>query len=120
MVEISLEEMKFYAYHGVLEQEQIVGNNFEVTLKLLADVRDSVFSDNLEDTINYAEIYQIVKDEMSIKSKLLEHLAGRINQRILNDYQKVKEVNIKISKLNPPFHSDLKTVSIQLSQKREE
>ncbi len=118
MVEISLEEMRFYAYHGVLEQEQTVGNNFEVTLKLLADVRDSVLSDNVKDTVNYAEVYEIIKEEMAIKSKLLEHLAGRINRRILAEYKLVKEVNIKISKLNPPFHSELKSVSIQLTEQR--
>ncbi len=118
MVKIELEGMKFYAYHGVLEQEQIVGNNFEVTLKLVADIGDSVFSDNINDTINYAEVYEIVQEEMRIKSKLLEHLAGRISRRILREYPQIKEVSVKVSKLTPPFHCELKSVSIELTEKQ--
>ncbi len=119
MIEIILEKMKFYAYHGVLEQERIVGNDFEVSLKLLADVGDSLFSDEVEDTVNYAEVYELVKEEMMIQSKLLEHLAGRITRRIFAEYEEVNEISIKISKLNPPFYSELKAVSVQLSQRRE-
>ncbi len=120
MIEINLNGMKFYAHHGVLEQEQVVGNNFEVNLSLLMNNDDSILSDNLDDTINYAEVYQLVKEEMTIKSKLLEHLAGRIANRILSEFQTVSSITIEVKKLAPPFHCDLNYVSIKFSKNRVE
>ena len=75
---IELEAMKFYAYHGVMPQEAKVGNHFVVNLVLTASLEQAVKSDELEDTINYATVYTIVKEQMDIPSKLIEHVAGRI------------------------------------------
>lgn len=70
---IELEAMKFYAYHGVMPQEAKVGNHFVVNLVLTASLEQAVKSDELEDTINYATVYTIVKEQMDIPSKLIEH-----------------------------------------------
>ncbi len=118
MVEITLEDMQFYAYHGVLEQEQKVGNQFIVSLSLCVEAENSLLSDEVNDTVNYAEVYQVVKDEMSIKSKLLEHLAGRIVKRLFDEFDRVQSIRIKVSKPNPPFYAQLKSVSIQLEKHR--
>ena len=79
---IELKAMRFYAYHGVAEQERQVGNTFLVDLTLTAPLQRAVESDNLEDTINYAEVYETVREEMRIPSRVLEHVAGRILNKI--------------------------------------
>ena len=75
---IELRRMTFYAYHGVAPQETRVGNTFIVDLILTAPLENAVWSDDLSDTINYATVYETVKAEMAIPSRLLEHAAGRI------------------------------------------
>ncbi len=120
MVDILLEDMRFYAYHGVLEQEEKVGNDFIVSLSLQADVDESIESDDLNHTIDYAQVYQVVKEEMTIHSNLLEHLAGRIVKRLFAQFLSIKSIIIKVSKPQPPFHSELKAVSIQLTKNRNE
>ncbi|MEA4949451.1 MAG: dihydroneopterin aldolase, partial [Petrimonas sp.] len=63
---IKLKNMQFYAYHGVLPQEKIAGNNFVVNVEFTADVSKSFETDNVADTINYAAVYDLVKAEMSV------------------------------------------------------
>ena len=81
-MKITLHEMRFYAYHGVFPQEQRVGNQFVVELTFWADVAGSVRSDELEETISYADVYEVVKAEMDIPSRILEHVVGRISERL--------------------------------------
>ena len=69
---IELEKMRFYAYHGVMPQETKVGNDFVVDLILTAPLEQAVKSDELDDTINYAAVYAVVKEQMDIPSKLIE------------------------------------------------
>ncbi|EOA11194.1 dihydroneopterin aldolase [Porphyromonas gingivalis JCVI SC001] len=94
--------MRFYARHGVLEQERQVGNRFVVNLSLSVDVTQAVISDAIEDTIHYGHVYEAVKEEILQPSNLIEHVAGRILQRIRHDFPQVNEVTVSLSKLNPP------------------
>ena len=114
--QIELKDMKFYAYHGVSPQETMVGNTFVVNLILMASLEKAVISDNLCDTINYAEIFAVVKQEMDIPSKLLEHAAGRIMNALKVKFPQLSEIEIKLSKLNPPFGGDLHSASIILKE----
>ena len=103
---IELRRMTFYAYHGVVPQETQVGNTFIVDLILTAPLEDAVWSDDLNDTINYATVYETVKAEMAIPSKLLEHVAGRILKTLKERFPQITEVELVLSKLNPPFGGD--------------
>ena len=111
---ITLQAMKFYAYHGVLEQERRVGNTFVVDLTLTAPLEKAVQSDQLEDTINYAEVYELTKQEMNIPSQLLEHVAGRICRALRHHFQQIEQIEIRVSKLNPPFGGDVHSASVLL------
>ncbi|MCD8178763.1 MAG: dihydroneopterin aldolase [Tannerellaceae bacterium] len=111
---IELKDMKFYAYHGVLPQETVVGSHFIVNLILTVPFDKATESDRLEDTINYAAIYQAVKEEMCIPSKLLEHAAGRILKRLKKEFPQITETELKLTKLNPPFGGDLHSASVIL------
>lgn len=111
---IVLKAMRFYAYHGVAEQERQVGNTFLVDLTLTAPLQQAVASDRLEDTINYAEVYETVREEMRIPSRLLEHVAGRILDALHHRFPTLQAAEITLSKLNPPFGGDLHSASVIL------
>lgn len=109
---ILLENVRLYAYHGVGEQERIVGNHFLINLKIKIDIASAVQSDSLEDTISYADVFEIVKREMAIPSKLLEHAAGRIVSALRKEYPDIERIELKLSKNNPPMGADMDYASV--------
>lgn len=113
---IELREITFYAYHGVAPQEAVVGNTFVVDLLLTAPLEKAVYSDDLSDTINYADVYETIKAEMEIPSKLLEHVAGRILMALKKRFPQISEIELVLSKLNPPFGGDVRSASIHLKE----
>lgn len=117
---INLDQMQFYAYHGVLEQERVVGNTFVVDLSLKLSKTTSLYQDELEETINYALVYEAVAQEMSKPSLLLEHVVGRIAQKLFNDFPLISGLTIQLSKQKPPFSADIKAARISLVVEREE
>lgn len=109
---ILLENVRLYAYHGVGEQERIVGNHYLINLKIKINVMDAVLSDSLEDTISYADVFEMVKKEMAIPSKLLEHVAGRIISALRKTYPAIENIELKLSKNNPPMGADMDYASV--------
>lgn len=99
---IELEGMEFKAYHGCLEQEKARGNLFIVDFRGELDLSAAAESDALDDTLNYAEIYEIVAEEMSIPSELLENVAGRIVKAIEKRFPQLVRFSVRISKKRPP------------------
>lgn len=100
---IELSNLKFRAYHGCLPLERRQGRDYIVDVSISADLSRASGSDNLADTINYAAIYDIVKEEMALPSNLLEHVAGRILTRIREFSDEIKGASVSITKMNPPF-----------------
>ncbi len=99
---IELEGMEFKAYHGCLEQEKVRGNVFTVDFRGELDLTAAAESDNLNDTLNYADIYEIVSYEMSIPSELLENVAGRIVNAIAVQFPQLAAFSVRVSKKKPP------------------
>lgn len=99
---IELEGMEFKAYHGCLEQEKVRGNVFTVDFRGELDLSAAAESDNLNDTLNYADIYEIVSYEMSIPSELLENVAGRIVKAIEHRFPQLLRFSVRVSKKRPP------------------
>ena len=99
---IELEGMEFKAYHGCLEQEKVRGNSFTVDFRGELDLSAAAETDNLSDTLNYGEIYEIVADEMSIPSELLENVAGRILKAIEEKFPQLVSFSVRVSKKRPP------------------
>lgn len=111
---IVLENIQIFAHHGVMEQEAKVGNHFSVSVKLKVDLTKASETDNVDDTISYADIYNIIKEEMQQPSKLLEHVAGRIVSHLKMEFPSIEEIEIKLSKLNPPMGAQLDAASVIL------
>ena len=103
---IYLRNVRFHAFHGVLPQEGIVGNDYLVNLVLDYDFSSAMKTDNLEGTLNYAEVYQKVREEMATPSKLLEHVASRIAHRLFSDFPEIQKLQLSITKVNPPMGAD--------------
>jgi 7,8-dihydroneopterin aldolase/epimerase/oxygenase len=114
MALILLENMEFFAYHGCFAEEQIIGNRFIVNLTIETDTSAAETSDNLHHTVNYQTVYNIVKKEMAIKSKLLEHVASRIINEVKKNFPQITRLIVKISKINPPLGGKLENVSVQI------
>ena len=103
---IELKGLRFTAKHGVLPQERVVGGDFMVSVTVDYDFSAALSSDDVKDTLNYAELYQIINKEMQTPSCLLEHVAGRIGERILSAFPQALSVGIEITKRNPPMGAD--------------
>lgn len=118
MGKISLEGLEFHAYHGVYPHERDSGNWFEVDISVDSDFTSGAETDELAGTVNYETLFQIVKDEMEVPSKLLETVAEKIASRVLKELHSVEVVELKIAKLNPPIGGKCKKASISISRRR--
>ncbi len=115
---IKLKNIKVYAYHGCLVEEKKIGSDYRVDLKIKADLSKSALSDRLGDTVDYVHLNHIVKEEMAIRSKLLEHAAERILVRIFKELPLVDKATIDVSKINPPIGGNVEMVTISRTMKR--
>jgi len=115
MALIELEEMEFYAYHGCFKEEQIVGNKFLLNFSFETDTAKAENSDNINDTVNYQMVYNLVKEEMERPSHLLENIARRLIVKVCGQFQTITKAKVKISKMNPPMGGKMKCVSLTLN-----
>lgn len=113
---ISVEGIKLHAYHGCFKEEQMIGCEYTVDIKIKTSLEKSILTDALEDTVDYTRVYDIVKQEMSISSKLIEHVAGRILNRLEKEL-KASKFEVKVNKFNPPVHGEVKCVSVKIKSK---
>lgn len=111
---ITLKGLRFYAYHGVMEQERRVGGWFVVDIRVGLPLATAVASDEVTDTLNYAALYETVRREMEKPSKLLENVAGRIAAAVMKDFPVVEKIDISVTKENPPMGADLAGAGVEL------
>ena len=115
---IKVENIRVFAHHGCLTEETKIGSAYRVDLEVRANLETSALSDELKDTVDYVFLNRVIKAEMATPSKLLETVARRILDRILNESEMVKKATISISKLNPPIGGDVEAVTIKMSDRR--
>ena len=115
---ITLTGLRFYAYHGVEPQEAIVGAWYTVSLQMDTYQTESVTSDSISDTINYAHTAAIVKQQMEIRSRLLEHVAGRIAHSLLDNFRTLQQVSVSVSKENPPIGIPCSSATVKITAVR--
>ena len=111
---ISLRNVRFHAFHGVLPQERQVGGDFLVTVRVGYPLERAMETDNVDDTLDYAALYALVKKEMAEPSELLEHVAGRIVKAITASFPKVTSVDLELTKLNPPMGADCEGAAVEV------
>ena len=111
---IFLNGLRFHAFHGVMPQERLTGNDYRVDLKIDFPLEKAVGSDNVDDTLNYATVYTAVKEEMDVPSQLIERVAYRIADRLFRMFKAINEVEIKVEKCNPPMGADCEGAGVEL------
>ena len=115
---IKLKNIRVYAYHGCLIEEGKIGSDYRVDVKAEADFTKAAETDELEDTVDYVHLNLIVKEEMAIRSKLLEDVVNRILNRILDEIPMVQKATVEVSKINPPIGGNVAAVSVEMNKIR--
>jgi 7,8-dihydroneopterin aldolase/epimerase/oxygenase len=119
MDKIILEEMEFYGYHGVFSEENTLGQRFRVSLELHLDLRKSGQSDNLKESVNYAEVYDVCKSIVEGKPmNLVEAVAEKIAVSLLESFDIVKSCTITLIKPDPPIPGHYKSVAVEITRSK--
>ncbi|MDF0714818.1 dihydroneopterin aldolase [Muricauda sp. 334s03] len=118
MGKIRLKNIRIHSNHGCLKEEMLIGSDYRVDLEITADLSQPAISDQLSETVDYVHLNNIIKEEMTVRSNLLEHVAKRIIDRIFKEINQVTEVEVEVSKINPPIGGDVESVSVKLKNTR--
>ena len=105
---ILLKEIRCYAYHGVAPQENLIGNEYIIDLKLKVNISKAAQTDEVTDTVNYAEVHHVIMTEMAVPSK------GRIVEKLFQQFPTIEEIELRLSKRNPPMGADIESAGIEL------
>ena len=115
---IFVNDIQLHAYHGVMPQEQLTGNDYLVSVSAQFPIDKAITTDDVQHTLNYAMVYDIVKEEMGISSKLVEHVAGRIAQHLMKQFADISAVQVRITKLNPPMGAQCAGAGVEVEMTR--
>jgi dihydroneopterin aldolase len=119
MDKIYVNKMEFYGYHGVFPEETKLGQRFKVDLIVQTDLAKAGKSDNLEDSINYGELYEVCKNVVEGEPfKLVEAVAEKIASELLNKYSSIETCTVKVYKPDPPIAGHYDSVAIEIVRGR--
>ncbi len=111
---IAVEGIRLYAYHGCLDEEAAIGGNYIVDVYLETDFTEAAKTDDLTKTIDYYTVYEIVKKEMTVRSKLIEQVAQRMHSSIIKTFSTVKTAKVRVTKLSPPMNGNVEKVYVEI------
>ena len=113
MGKIYLKNIRLYAFHGCMDEEKKIGSDYIVNVVVKTNLDKSSKSDQLKDTVDYVALHAIVKEEMQQRAKLLEHVADRILNRIIEEHPSGQKAKVKVSKRNPPIGGNVEEVAVK-------
>ena len=113
---LSINDIRCHAYHGCMEEEKRSGGEFRVNLYFEFDGNAAMDSDDLSDTIDYVKVHEIVRQEMGIPSKLIEHVAGRILKGMKEEFTFASAINVEVTKLHPPVNGGAGSATVSISE----
>ena len=114
MARISINNMRFYAHHGCFDEERKIGTWFTVDASFEYDATQAIATDDVQQAVNYASVYQLIEAEMGIPSHLIETVAARIKNRLSTAFPQMTEIRIRLSKLHPPIGGEMESVSVEI------
>ena len=113
---VEVNGIKIYAHHGCLPQEEKIGGNYLVDVCIETDFSKAAELDQLSETVDYVVVNKIVKEEMGVRSKLIEHVGQRIVKRIHSEMNNIHFVRLKVVKICPPINGDVNNVAIIIEE----
>lgn len=113
---IEVKGIKLYAFHGCLDEEAKIGGHYIVDVELKTNFTEAATSDVLSQTIDYVLVNSIVKEEMAIRSKLIEHVGQRIVSRLQLEINQIEALRVRLKKICPPINGDVEYVAIQIEE----
>jgi dihydroneopterin aldolase len=117
---IRLNEMVFYGYHGVHDEERTLGQRFIVSLEMQTDPASDRDIRNLEDTVDYTKVYDDIREIMESRQfQLLEVCANLVADKLLDDFPLIQDLNLRIQKPSVPIRGILRSVEVEVQRSRE-
>ena len=116
---VKVENLKIFAYHGCMEEEEIIGSDYIVNIKAYCMLSKKAFADDITETVNYVDLARIAEREMAVRSKLLESVAKRITSSCMKEIALIEEIFVSISKVCPPINADVETVTVEVRETRD-
>lgn len=121
MGKIIMRNLAFYGYHGVMKEENVLGQKFFFDIELTADIDKSTTSDDVQDTVHYGEAYETIKNIVENKRfMLIEKLAGEIIRELFNNFAKVQEIKVLVKKPEAPVAGIYDYFGVEIRKKRYE
>jgi len=118
MSTITISNIRCYSFHGCLKEEAIIGAEYIVDISIETDTTEAERSDDLSKTVDYVDVFEIVKREMRVRSNLIEHVTKRIAETLLVEIIRIDEVRVCVTKIAPPLNGDVSQASVTVAQKR--
>ncbi len=115
LTKITIDRQKVFARHGALPQERLVGAYYYVSVEAETEDDTATRTDRLADTLSYADISQVITEEMGVRSDLLENVAGRIKERLIGCHPSVCRLSVRIIKENPPLGVQCEGAGVELT-----
>lgn len=115
---IKLNNIRTYSFHGCMPEEAKIGSDYRVDVWAKADFSKPATTDALADTVDYVHVNRIVVEEMDIRSNLLEQVCQRIIVRTLDEIPMINEIQVSVSKINPPIGGDVASVTVEMQRSR--
>jgi dihydroneopterin aldolase len=120
MSAIKVSGIRLYGYHGCLEEEAKIGCNYIVDVSIKTDISEAAAKDDLTKTVDYLIVYNIVKNEMAIRSKLIENVAKRIADSLIKNLSRINSVEVTVTKINPPVNGDISSASVTFTARNKQ
>ncbi|MCZ0703570.1 dihydroneopterin aldolase [Natronobacillus azotifigens] len=119
MDKIYLNRLSFYGYHGLFKAESELGQRFYVDLELELDLKPAGISDEMEDSINYGEVYQLTKEVVEgERLSLIEAVAEKISAQLLSNFAQLTACRVKVVKPDPPIPGHYESVAVEIYRVR--
>ena len=115
---VKVENLKIFAYHGCMEEEEIIGSDYVVNIKAYCMLSKKAFADDITETVNYVDLARIAEREMAVRSKLLEAVAKRISSSCMKEVPLIDDIFVSISKVCPPINADVESVTVEITESR--
>ena len=115
---VKVENLKIFAHHGCMAEEEVIGSDYVVNIKVSCMMSEKTFADDITKTVDYVDLARIAKREMAIRSKLLESVAKRISSSCFKEVPLIDTIFVSISKICPPINADVEAVTVEISETR--